>query len=63
MKGRINAPLTSLNNIIWPNQILFIPANAIMKTTSPFNTVEYLPLVTKLPPVFSLIFKLKDKLN
>ena len=51
----------ALNNIIWSNQILFIPAN--MKTTGPPNTVEYMPLVTKLPPVFSLICKLKDILN
>ena len=61
MKGRIIAPLTALNNIIWPNQILFIPAN--MKTTGPPNTVEYMPLVTKIPPVFSLMCKLKDILN
>ena len=61
MKGRIIAPFTALNNIICSNQILFIPV--IMNTTGPSNMVEYLPLVTKLPPVFSLIFKLKDKLN
>ena len=54
MKGRIIAPLTTLNNIICSNQILFIPANAMMKTTGPSNTVEYLPIVTKFAPVFTI---------